>query len=164
MEPVILPAEPADAAALAALSAEALPPGWPAADFAASCADANRTVLKAMDGAAFGRFIVLQFAADEAEILSIAVAMERRRRGTGSAIMRAAADTCRERAVSSVYLEVAEDNGAALGLYARHGFEVAGKRKDYYQAARPAPATALIMRLDMSRVTAHGDRQEGGVK
>ena len=151
---IILPAEPADAAALAALSAAALAPGWPAADFAASCADPNRAVLKAMDGAALLGYIVLQFAADEAEILSIAVAKEMRRRGAGSAIMRAAASTCRERGISAVFLEVAEDNGAARGLYESCGFKLAGKRKDYYQAARSAPATALIMRLDMPRAQA----------
>jgi len=151
MHPNIIRALASDAADLAALHAQALPPGWPAADFAASCGNANRIVLKAMDGAALAGFAVLQFAADEAEILSIAVAQEARRRGVAQAMMKACVAACEEKLISYLYLEVAQGNGAALKLYEKFGFRLLAHRKNYYQAARSAPVTALIMRLDIKR-------------
>ncbi len=144
----ILPALPADAPDLAALHAQALPPGWPAADFAASCASENRIVLKAADGAGLLGFAVLQFAADEAEILSIAVAKEARHNGIGSAILVACTAECERKNISYLYLEVAEGNGAALKLYRKFGFGVLARRPNYYQAGRSGPETALIMRLE----------------
>lgn len=141
----------ADATALAALHARALPPGWPAADFAACCKNANRIVLKAADDAELLGFAVLQFAADEAEILSVAVAEEARRRGIGSTMLEASIAACRQKLASYIYLEVAEGNAAALNLYRKFGFAVIASRKNYYEAKGPAPVTALIMRLDVGR-------------
>ncbi len=140
-----------DAPDLASLHAQALPPGWPAADFAASCNNANRIVLKASDGESLAGLAVLQFAADEAEILSIAVAEEARRRGVASAMMKACAAACEQKLISHLYLEVAEGNGPAQKLYAKFGFRLLAHRKNYYQAAGSAPVTALIMRLDIQR-------------
>ncbi len=157
----IAPAVPGDSPQLAALLAQSLPPGWPAADIAASCGDANRAVLKAANGAELLGFAILQFAADEAEILSIAVAPQARRLGVASSIMKAAICICEEKLISSVYLEVAEGNGGALSLYAKFGFRVAARRENYYRAARPEPETALIMRLDMKRGAAQINRRTG---
>jgi [ribosomal protein S18]-alanine N-acetyltransferase len=143
----ILPALPSDAADLAALHAQALPPGWPAADFAAYCAAENRIVLKASDAAGLLGFAVLQIAADEAELLSIAVAKEAQQRGIGSAILAACVAACELKNISYLYLDVAEGNGAALKLYGKFGFEVLARRPNYYQTGRAKPETALIMRL-----------------
>jgi [ribosomal protein S18]-alanine N-acetyltransferase len=145
----ILQALASDAADLAQLHAQALPPGWPASDIAAFCGNSRRIVLKAMDGAVPLGFAILQFAADEAEILTIAVAQEAQRKGAGSAIMEKAIAICEERSMSCIYLEVAENNGPALRLYGKLGFSMFAHRKNYYQSARLAPETALIMRLDI---------------
>jgi [ribosomal protein S18]-alanine N-acetyltransferase len=152
---------PSDAAALAQLHAEALPPGWPAADIAASCGHPRRIVLKAMDGAIPLGFAILQFAADEAEILTIAVARQALRKGAASSIMAKAITICEERLVSCIYLEVAESNGPALGLYNKFGFSMFARRKNYYQSARPAPETALIMRLDIKHSLSQIEPQKG---
>jgi [ribosomal protein S18]-alanine N-acetyltransferase len=149
----ILPALPSDAAALAAFHAQALPPGWPAADFAACCANENRIVLKAADCAALLGLAVVQFAADEAEILSIAVAKEARQLGVGSAILAACVAACERKNIGYLYLEVAEGNGAALKLYEKFGFRVLARRPNYYQAGRSSPETALIMRLETKRAS-----------
>ncbi len=140
-----------DAPDLATLHAQTLPPGWSAADLAASCNNANRIVLKALDDGTLAGFAVLQFAADEAEILSIAVAAEARRRGVASAMMKACVAACEQKLISYLYLDVAEGNGAAQKLYKKFGFRLLAYRKNYYQAARSAPVTALIMRLDIER-------------
>jgi len=138
----------ADAEALAALYAEALPPGWPAHELAAACADANRAVLKATDGGRLAGFIILQFAADEAEILAIAAARDRRRLGHGTSLLRAAIRACQSRFISCIYLEVAESNGPALKLYEKFGFVEIGCRENYYRSPSYGPQAALIMRRD----------------
>jgi ribosomal-protein-alanine N-acetyltransferase len=144
----IMRALPSDAPDLAALHAQALPSGWPAADFEASCANANRIVLKAEDSASLLGFAVVQFAADEAEILSVAVAKEAQRCGIGSAILAACIAECEQKTIAHIYLDVAEGNAAALGLYGKFGFGVLARRPNYYQAGRSVPETALIMRLE----------------
>ena len=148
MPVAIKQALPPDAPALAALQAQALPPGWPAADFAVSCKNPARIVLKAVDGADLLGLAVLQFAADEAEILSIAVAKEAQLRGIGSAILAACIAECEQKTIAHIYLDVAEGNAAALGLYGKFGFGVLARRPDYYQSGRTVPETALIMRLE----------------
>jgi ribosomal-protein-alanine N-acetyltransferase len=69
-----------------------------------------------------------QSAADEAEILNIAVDPAFRRRGIGSALLAA---LC-ERAQGTIFLEVAETNSPAMALYRKHGWEAAGLRERYY--------------------------------
>jgi ribosomal-protein-alanine N-acetyltransferase len=144
----IMQALPSDAPDLAALHAQALPPGWSAPDFEASCANASRIVLKAVEGAGLLGFAVVQFAADEAEILSIAVAKEAQLRGIGSAILAACIAECEQKTIAHIYLDVAEGNAAALGLYGKFGFGVLARRPNYYQSGRSVPETALIMRLE----------------
>ena len=144
----IMPAVAEDAAALAALHAAALPPGWPAADFAAYCGEPAKIVLKAQDGQDLLGLAILQITADEAEILSIAVAKEARRRGLGSAMMAACIESCELRSVSTIYLEAGEGNGAALALYGRMGFSILSRRAGYYQGGKSAPEAALVMRLE----------------
>ena len=137
-----------DAQGLAALYAEALPPGWPARELAASCADANRAVLKATDGAHLHGFVILQFAADEAEILAIAVAKDRRRLGYAASLLGGGIRACQSQFTSCIYLEVAESNTPARKLYEKFGFLVVGRRENYYRAPSSVPETALVMRRD----------------
>jgi ribosomal-protein-alanine N-acetyltransferase len=114
-----------------------------------------------VDGAVLLGFAIFQFAADEAEILSIAVAEGARRRRVASSLMEAGIAACQEKLVSCIYLEVAEENAAALRLYEKFGFLGIAHRKNYYQDARPAPETALIMRLDTGRGLSQIVRQTG---
>jgi [ribosomal protein S18]-alanine N-acetyltransferase len=69
-----------------------------------------------------------QTIADEAEILNIAVDPSYRRRGVGSALLNAVCD----QANGTIFLEVAEDNTAAMALYRKLGFEPSGIRLGYY--------------------------------
>jgi [ribosomal protein S18]-alanine N-acetyltransferase len=147
----IAAALPGDAQEIAGLHAKELPPGWPAREIARSCADASRFVLKALSGRALAGFAILQFAAGEAELLAIAVRTEKRRQGLAFAILETALAACVDKAVDRIFLEVAESNEPAIKLYNKFGFKVVGRRPGYYEAARSAPETALIMRLDTKR-------------
>lgn len=97
------------------------------------------------DGAASG-FVLTRVAADEAEIITLGVAPEARRRGIGTALLAAAAREARERGAISLFLEVADDNFAARRLYEELGFVAVGKRRAYYARGTLPAAAALMMR------------------
>jgi ribosomal-protein-alanine N-acetyltransferase len=141
-------AELVDAPALAKLHAEALPPGWPAKDFEAFFRP-QRHVLKIAGGDDLDGFLVLRQAADEAEILTVAVREKARGRGLGFSLVSAALDLCRKQQVGRLYLEVAENNAAARRLYAKAGFSMIALRENYYQLGKTAAVSALILMLDL---------------
>ena len=83
-------------------------------------------------GKAIG-FLIGRQAADEAEILNLAVVKESRRRGEGGALLEAALEEFRARGVSRVFLEVRDSNGAGIAFYGKHGFSKIGRREGYYR-------------------------------
>ncbi len=76
--------------------------------------------------------ILARVAADEAEILTLAVAPPSRRAGLGAALLRAAMRHAGRVGARTMFLEVAVTNGAARALYASFGFREAGLRRGYY--------------------------------
>jgi len=95
-------------------------------------------------------FCLLRVAADEAELLTLAVAASHRRRGGGRALLQAAIDRARSAGAKSLFLEVEAGNAAARALYAQLGFQVVGRRASYYQRSGRPPAEALVMRLGLT--------------
>jgi ribosomal-protein-alanine acetyltransferase len=77
--------------------------------------------------------LVGRMAADEFEILNLAVSRARRRRGIASHLLDAALSWSRGAGTKRILLEVRASNQAAIGLYARYGFMACGRRKQYYQ-------------------------------
>lgn len=69
---------------------------------------------------------------DEGYIDNIAVRPDCRRRGIAGALLEV---FCRFGTVHLAFLtlEVRESNEAAIGLYEKHGFSAAGRRKGYYE-------------------------------
>lgn len=86
----------------------------------------------------------LWFNGDFAEVCTIAVAPRWQRRGVGELLMTALLERARGLGAESVLLEVRVDNGPAIRLYERFGFEPIGVRPRYYQ---PEDVDALSMRL-----------------
>lgn len=91
-----------------------------------------------------GGFVLARVAADEAEILTLAVLPASRRAGLAGMLLRAAWSRAAAAGETRILLEVAEDNTAARALYAKIGFEQVGRRRGYYGAG----ADALVLRLD----------------
>jgi len=93
--------------------------------------------------------IFSRIAADEAEILTIAVDPSDRQSGIGTKLLSRQIAELAALRVTSLFLEVDENNGAARALYTRLGFKIVGERKAYYRTADGGRATALVMRLDL---------------
>jgi ribosomal-protein-alanine N-acetyltransferase len=115
-------------AALAALHAACFvrPQPWSAAGFAAALAAPGAFLCAGPAGFALGRA-----AAGEAELLTLAVAPEVRRRGEGSRLLAAFEAEAAARGAGRAFLEVAAENAPALALYARAGWRHAGLRRGY---------------------------------
>lgn len=88
-------------------------------------------------------YAVVWMAGREAELGDLAVRVEARRRGVGSALLTAGLEAAARAGAARIFLEVREGNLAARRLYERAGFEVVGIRPGYY--ARPVE-DALVMR------------------
>ena len=138
---------PADPALLARLHAQAFAAPWSEAEFADLLGQAGVFAVVEPDG-----FILVRVVLDEAEILTLAVAPEGRRQGQARALMQAAIVQALARQAETLFLEVAADNAAALALYEGLGFEMAGRRKGYYDRGAASPRIdALVMRLCLNR-------------
>ena len=85
---------------------------------------------------------------EEAEIVSLGVLPEHRRRGIGSALLDAICGEARSRGAARVVLEMASDNEAASELYARRGFRVVGLRRNYYRRTERL-VDALILQVQL---------------
>lgn len=105
-----------------------------------------QTLVAEHDGEIAG-IIVIRSAADEAEILNLAVLPALRRRGFARALLLAALAAARELHVRHAFLEVRESNLGARAFYSHCGFIETGRRRAYYR--QPAgDAVLLTLRLD----------------
>jgi [ribosomal protein S18]-alanine N-acetyltransferase len=77
-------------------------------------------------------FLVARSILPDVEILNLAVSGEYRRLGAGTDLFEAALAWARAEGATQAMLEVRAENDAALRLYHRHGFMVAGRRARYY--------------------------------
>ena len=84
----------------------------------------------------------------QADIQTIAVADDARRRGLGRELMATLIAAASEREATEVFLEVRADNPGAQALYTSLGFEQIAERPGYYQ---PDNVDALVMRLHVPR-------------
>ncbi len=82
-------------------------------------------------------------AGDEADVQTVAVAGEAQGRGIGRFLVEALSAAAAARGASVLHLEVRSGNQVALGLYDRLGFQVVGRRPDYYGRGRDAVLMTL---------------------
>ena len=139
------PEDPARPGRLAALHAAAFAEPWDAGAFEALLAQAGVFAVEAADG-----FILMRAVADEAEILTLAVRPQARRRGLGGRLVGEGAVEAAARGAVRLFLEAASDNAAALALYARAGFTEAGRRPGYYACPDGTRRDALLLALNLT--------------
>ena len=92
-----------------------------------------------------GGMALVRVAADEAELLTIAVSPASRRAGAGAALLAQAMAEAVRRGAGRMFLEVAPANQAACALYRRHGFAEIGRRRDYYADGSDALVLAHVL-------------------
>ncbi|WP_428671522.1 GNAT family N-acetyltransferase [Roseibium sp.] len=151
--PVVEEALDEDLPKLADIHAACFTHKWSAGDLARMKAQDGVVILVARRASPYGTraplgFLILRKAADEAEVITIAVHPRQRGRGIGKKLMDAGlfrlyGDRCEQ-----VFLEVDAANEAALLLYRGLGFKEVGQRKGYYSDSG-GDGTALVMRLDL---------------
>lgn len=95
-----------------------------------------------LNGHSLHGFLSARISARELHINNIGVHETARRRGIGNALMQTAFDAARRQGALMSILEVRAGNVAAQSLYRRFGFEVVGRRRQYY---REPVEDALLM-------------------
>jgi ribosomal-protein-alanine N-acetyltransferase len=140
--PRLLDASNADFAALSEVHGASFFESW--------SAESLRSSLSAAGSFAFvegnlDAFILARTAADEAEILTLAVRPGKRRLGLGRALVVAAAEHACVASAVRIFLEVGKTNDAARALYEGLGFSCVGERRGYYGERGERPEDALTM-------------------
>ncbi len=128
---------------MAAIYAAAFPNGraWSAAEISDMLASRLTFAIKGDVGFALGRVV-----ADEAELLTIAVAPDHQGQGLGLILLDQFEAESKTRGACWAILEVAQDNAAALALYQRAGYEICGERPSYYSRPDGEQITASLMK------------------
>lgn len=146
----IEPATPRDAYRLAQLHALSFHRGWGESEFDQLLRSREVLAHRLRLGRATDGFIISRIAADEAEILSVAIAPNRRGRGLSRGLLTTHLGHLAGLGVAKVFLEVEENNQPAVRLYQRTGFRTVGRRDRYYREADGQELNALVMQRDLS--------------
>jgi [ribosomal protein S18]-alanine N-acetyltransferase len=84
-----------------------------------------------VDGLCIG-YAIVRVMADEAELLSVAIAWAHHRQGCGRVLLASVLEWCQTHAIMRCFLEVRAGNRAAHQFYEALGFVRMGLRQDYY--------------------------------
>lgn len=149
-QPAIQAGDARDARLLAQLHAAVFRRGWSESEFESLLADRSVSAHTAAIRGRLVGFILSRRAADEAEILSLAVAPREQGRGVARDLLALHLRHLAGLGIRTIYLEVDEANAAAMRLYRRAGFVEAGRRPAYYPQPAGTPAAALILRRNLN--------------
>jgi ribosomal-protein-alanine N-acetyltransferase len=135
---------PSEAEAVAGLFAEAKEAAhWSAAELV-RIETSGIQVWVAMENEALAGAVAFRGAADEGEILNLAVVRDWRKKGIGRRLMERALREAAALGVRGVFLEVRESNAGARAFYGGMGFAETGRRRGYY--GRPDEDAVLLWR------------------
>lgn len=93
-------------------------------------------------------FVLSRQAADEEEVLLIAVLPQARGCGVGTALLRQFMAEAAQRGSRRLFLEM-RDGNQAIRLYHRLGFAEIGRRANYYRKAAGGPVDAITFSLSL---------------
>ncbi|MDP2356559.1 MAG: ribosomal protein S18-alanine N-acetyltransferase [Beijerinckiaceae bacterium] len=148
---LVRPLDASDSQSCASIHAACFAHSWPASEIEAMAASSNISALSAIDGRSDDLlgFVISRIVLDEAEVLTIAVAIDCRRRGVAATLLETHLSELAMERVRRLFLEVEEGNAGALALYKKFGFVEKGRRDGYYRKADGSRASALIMQKDV---------------
>jgi [ribosomal protein S18]-alanine N-acetyltransferase len=140
---------PIDARIMATLHQSSFPRPWDEAAMATFTAAPDTLCLlgSVIDDSAPvpGGFLIARKAADEAELLTLAVAPNCRRAGLGKALLKSVMAMLGETGAKQLFLEVEDGNEAALQLYRSLGAVPVGRRARYYEHGSDAAIFSLAL-------------------
>ncbi|XSG83153.1 MAG: ribosomal protein S18-alanine N-acetyltransferase [Methyloligella sp. ZOD6] len=142
---VARPAAVEDAESLAKLHAACFASPWEAELLQVFLGAPDCLCLLSMEGQDVTGFLLTRTAADEAEILTIAVDPASRRKGIARTLLKAAIAGLKARGTKTLFLEVDEKNNAALTLYRGFGAKPIGRRAGYYADGGDAAILSLTL-------------------
>ncbi len=151
--PVVEEALDEDLPKLAEIHALSFSHAWNVREFERMQAQDGIQILVARRASPYGTrmplgFLILRVAADEAEVITVAVHPRQRGRGVGKKLMENGLFKLYGERCKHLFLEVDACNEAALLLYRSLGFRQVGERKGYYSGSEGG-GTALVMRTDL---------------
>ena len=149
VQAVCRPLSASAAARCAAIHAPAFAHPWSVTEFERLLTSSSVVADGAAAGSTLRGFVLSRRAADEAEILTIAVDVAARGGGLATALLGAHISRLAALGVADLFLEVDEANQPALALYRRFGFLQVGRRPAYYAKADGSTANALILKLKL---------------
>ncbi len=121
--------------------------GWSADSFRSECAKDNGIVLACFSGDTVIALLSAYTAVGEADITSVAVRPEFRRRGLAYRLMENFEKLLPDD-TESIFLEVRESNSAAIALYEKCGFQRLSIRKNFYSEPRE---NAAVMQKKLTK-------------
>lgn len=149
MEYQIIPMTPAQLPQAAVLERACFSHPWTEKALAEDLDNELLTLLAAVgeDGTLLG-YGEVRTVLDEGNLERIAVAPQFRRHGAAEALLRRFLDDGREK-LAFLTLEVRAGNVPAIGLYEKLGFEVVGRRRNYYrEEGEDALLMTVVLRHD----------------
>jgi ribosomal-protein-alanine N-acetyltransferase len=147
---IVEPATVRDAPKLAQLHGASFHRGWGEGEFETMLTERNTLIHRLRLGRRTIGFAASRMAADEAEILSIAIDDGYRGRGLSRDLLLTHLAHLAGYGVRRIFLEVEENNRPARRLYERAGFTVVGRRERYYRQDGGEQLNALLMGRDLS--------------
>jgi [ribosomal protein S18]-alanine N-acetyltransferase len=97
-------------------------------------------------------FLVANLVPPEAELETVAVAVETQRRGIGRLLLQSLIETLKTEPIKTLILEVRASNQTALNFYQQNGLQQIARRPRYY--ANPEE-DAILMRLNLATDRGH---------
>lgn len=134
-EIIVKKAEFSDVPQIAEIERASIPQPWSETAFTAALKDEKAVTLVALCGDILCGFITGVYLLDTADIYSVAVSSEYRKKGVGKRLLEEFFSALPNE-VHNVCLEVRESNIPAIKLYEKLGFERVGLRKNFYQDPR----------------------------
>ena len=104
----------------------------------------SKYIIAKLDDEIIG-FAGIKLVMDEADIMNIVTKKSYRNQGIGTLLLENLISICQNLNLSSLSLEVNEDNQTAIHLYKKLGFKEIGIRKNYYKNKN-----GIIMTLTLS--------------
>ncbi len=132
-----------DSGDLADLHGRCFTPGWSAVDFDTYLSRETDDVIGLYTGDILAGLMVMRTVADQSDVLTVCIDKKFRKKGAGRILLTAGETAIAARGADIIFLDVAEDNAAAIRLYRSAGYVQHGRRSGYYR--RPGARIGALL-------------------